>query len=272
MYRKEKHQRKIIMRLSLIAIGASLIIVLIVSISISTCTVGSVAVDKKTSKVGYEEKENSAKQAEQTSPKHMIKIKGISQEGIPTGCEAVSAVTALNYLGVKITPEEFIDDFLPKESFYYADGVMYGANPEESFAGDPYDYYSLGCFPTVIADAIEKMKECGHRGSKNIETKIVTGASLEDICEEYVINSIPVLVWVTVDMKEPKEGTSYYFEDRTEYTWMSGEHCMVLCGYDKDNYYFKDPLSDGSTVEYGKDIVALRYEQMGCQALAVYKE
>lgn len=271
MNKKEKRQRNIVRNLSLIVVGVILIIMLIINIGLSTCSVGSVVVDKKTSKVEYEEK-NDLVQAENPSHKHMLQIKGISQEGIPTGCEAVSAVAVLNYLGIKISPGEFIDNFLSKQSFYYADGVMYGANPEEKFAGNPYDYYSLGCFPPVVADAIENMKEFGYKGSKKIETKVITEEVLEDICREYVTNNIPVLVWVTVDMKESKEGTNYYFEDGTEYTWMSGEHCMVLCGYDKDKYYFKDSLSNGRTVGYEKDIVALSYQQMGSRALVIYIE
>lgn len=269
---RQKCQRKIIFDLSLIAIGAIIILMISVSISESTCTVGSVAVDKKASKVEYEKEQNVTMQAEQTQSKHMMKIKGISQEGIPTGCEAVSAVTVLNYLGVKISPEKFIDTFLEKESFYYVGDKLYGANPEEKFAGDPYDRFSLGCYPPVIARAIENMKEYGYKGSKKIETKIINEMSLEDICKEYVTNNIPVLVWVTIDMSEPKQGASYYFADGTRYTWTSGEHCMVICGWDEDNYYFKDPLSEGKTVRHGKELAALRYEQMGRRALAIFKK
>lgn len=268
---RQKRRRKIIFDLSLITIGAIIILMIIVSINESTYTVGRVAVDKKASKVEYEKEQNVTRQTEQTQSKHMTKIKGISQDGTPTGCEAVSAVTVLNYLGVKISPEKFIDTFLEKEPFYYVGDKLYGANPEESFAGDPYDSYSLGCFPPVIAEGIIRMKECGYNGSENIETKEITGTSLEDICKEYVNKNIPVLVWITIDMGEPKKGTSYFFDDGTEYTWISGEHCMVLCGYDEDNYYFKDPLSDGRTVKYEKELVAQRYEEMGSRALAIFK-
>ena len=38
----------------------------------------------------------------------LIEMNGLSQDGIPTGCESVSAVMVLNYWGVDITPEEFI--------------------------------------------------------------------------------------------------------------------------------------------------------------------
>ena len=42
-----------------------------------------------------------------------IKMTGLSQKDIPTGCESVSTVMVLNYLGVEIEPETFIDNYLP---------------------------------------------------------------------------------------------------------------------------------------------------------------
>ena len=270
MNRKQKRRKKVMFQSVIIAIGAVLVILFIVSIGVSTCIVGSVATSKKVSKVeaGEKQKTNSA---EQTESDHMMKMKGISQEDIPTGCEAVSAVTALNYLGIEISPEEFINEFLEKEPFYYMGDKMYGADPEEKFAGNPYDRFSLGCFPPVIAEGIEKMKACGYEGSENIDVKIMERKSFDDMCKGYVANDIPVLIWITIDMSEPKTGTSYYLEDGTRYTWMFGEHCMVLCGYDNECYYFKDSLSQGETVKYEKSLVELRYEQMGSRALAVFR-
>lgn len=174
-------------------------------------------------------------------------------------------------MGVNISPETFINDFLEKEPFYYAGNNLYGANPEEKFAGDPYDRFSLGCFPPDIADAIKRMKECRYERSSDIYTKILDGKSLEEICKEYVIHNVPVLAWITMEMVEPGIGTSYYFADGTRYTWKSYEHCMVLCGYDENYYYFKDSLNQGKTVKYEKELVELRYEQMGSRALAVFR-
>lgn len=272
MNKKQRQQRKFRLNVEIAIIGFILVIVFNVVISSSENKEKSIVTNKKISEIETIEKQNNTMSVEQISSTYIMKIDGISQEGIPTGCEAVSAVTALNYLGVNISPEEFIVTFLKKESFYYADGVLYGANPEEKFAGDPHDGSSLGCFPPVIEDGIEKMKEYGYEEAKDLEAKILKGNTIEDMCKKYVINDIPVLVWVTVDMRMPKEGVSYYFADGTRYTWTSGEHCMVLCGYDEENYYFKDPLNEGKTVKYEKELAELRYEQMGNRALAIMKK
>lgn len=269
MNRKQRRRR--ILKLRLTVVGTILIIAFILAISISISAVGRGIADKKSSKTERIDKQTPTMKSGQMPSKYLIEMNGISQDGIPTGCEAVSAVTALNYLGVNISPKKFIDRFLEKEPFYYAGNDLYGANPEEKFAGDPYDRFSLGCFPPVIADAIQRMKECGYKRSADINTKILDGKSLEEICKEYVIHNAPVLVWITIDMIEPGKGTSYYFADGTRYTWKSNEHCMVLCGYDEDYYYFKDSLSEGETVKYEKELVELRYEQMGSRALAVFQ-
>ena len=54
----------------------------------------------------------------------------------PTGCESVSAVMALQYAGVDITVDTFIDDCLDTgERPAYEDGVRYGCDPWEAFQG-----------------------------------------------------------------------------------------------------------------------------------------
>lgn len=205
----------------------------------------------------------------QADNENIIDIEGLSQKNIPTGCEAVSAVMVLNYYGVDITPEEFINAYLPKEQFYYIGNTLYGPNPEEKFAGDPFKKSSLGCYPPVIVQAIENMKADGYEGSLDITANILQEKSLDTICEEYIKKQIPVLLWVTMDMCEPREGFRYVLEDGTEYTWTAGEHCMVLCGFDEEYYYLKDPLAEGKTVKYKKELVEKRYGQMGSRGLAV---
>lgn len=199
---------------------------------------------------------------------HMISVEGLSQSGIPTGCEAVTAVAALQFKNVSVTPEEFIDIFLPKENFYIKNGVTYGANPHEAFPGNPFES-GLGCFSEVIVAAFNAMKECGYSGMENLAVENVSGVSLNEL-EKYVAKDIPVICWVTIGMQESSYGMEYYFEDGTFYRWKAKEHCMLLMGFDENCYYFCDPLSGGNVVSYEKDLVKQRYEEMGKQAVVVY--
>ncbi|MCM1467871.1 MAG: hypothetical protein NC086_06950, partial [Alistipes sp.] len=115
---------------------------------------------------------------------YKIAVEGVSQEGIPTGCEAVTAVAALRYKGVAVTPEEFINVFLPKENFYIRNGVTYGANPHEAFPGNPFEA-GLGCFSEVIVAAIEDMKACGFGGMELLTVENVSGTELAAL-EDYI--------------------------------------------------------------------------------------
>lgn len=198
-----------------------------------------------------------------------ISMKGLSQDGIPTGCESVSTVMALQFMDVEITPEEFIRNYLPCENFWKEDGKIYGPNPKECFAGNPYEAGSLGCFAGVIEKSLKDMKKANYPGMENIRIENVSGMELRELAETYISRKIPVIVWITIDMEPSYEGMEYYLEDGSLYVWRAREHCMVLCGFDRNQYYLMDPLSDGRMVSYALETVEARYEELGMQAIVL---
>ena len=198
-----------------------------------------------------------------------IKMTALSQEGIPTGCESASTVMVLNYLGIEIEPETFIDNYLPCGAFYRQGETVYGPDPHQVFAGNPYEKNSLGCFPQVIIKALENMQGCHYPGMDSIVVQDVSGARLEKLASKYIANDIPVLLWVTMGMEPSYEGMKYYLTDGSLYTWRAGEHCMVLCGYDETSYYLMDPLTDGEMVCFPKETVEARYKEMGQHAVVM---
>ena len=62
----------------------------------------------------------------------------------PTGCESVSAVMLLKYLGYEITVDEFIQNCLECREMEIRDGVLYGPDPNKFFCGSPYDEDLMG--------------------------------------------------------------------------------------------------------------------------------
>lgn len=52
------------------------------------------------------------------------------------------------------------------------------------------------------------------------------------------------------------------------YEYPGGEHCLVLVGYDDENYYSNDPLKDGLTA-YKKSVVEQRFEALERQAVVI---
>lgn len=201
---------------------------------------------------------------------YRINFQGLSQETIPTGCESVSAVSILNYYGINITPEQFIEDYLPKQEFYRSNGVLYGPDPNEYFAGDPFRKSSLGCYSSVIHKAILNMQKDNVFKTAHLQVQNVSGTPLTNLAETYISNDIPVLIWVTMGMTESKEGMHYFLENGDPYIWTAGEHCVVLCGYDEESYYIMDPLEKGEIVRYPKDLVKKRYSEMNQNALVIY--
>lgn len=201
---------------------------------------------------------------------HLLSLTGLSQDGIPTGCESVSTVAALQYQGIDISIDEFIKTYLPCEGFYRQNGVLYGPDPHQAFAGNPYKSASLGCYPNVILKALHKMKAADYPGMNALQFEDVSGNELETLATQYIAQQIPVILWVTMNMKEPYKGMQYYLEDGTLYTWTAQEHCTVLCGYDENYYYIMDPLADGEIVAYAKELVETRYEELGKYAVVLY--
>ncbi len=182
---------------------------------------------------------------------------------LPTGCESVAATMVLNYYGVDIKAEEFAESWLVCDgNFYRKNGKLYGPDPKKAFVGDPFSENSYGCYADVITAAV-------NNNCNSLTAETLNGCSIEELCKDYIDNGKPILVWATMGMAEPKKGRSWYLDDGTKFTWLSGEHCLVLVGYDSEYYFFNDPQL-GSTVAYEKEISQARFEAMGSQAVYIY--
>lgn len=181
---------------------------------------------------------------------------------LPTGCESVAATMVLNYYGEDIQAERFAAEWLACDSnFYYENDILFGPDPNEVFAGDPFLKNSYGCFAPVIEKAINENSNLCH-------AEALYNVSLPEICDTYLRRNQPVLIWATMGMREVIDGKSWILPDGSDFTWPSGEHCLVLIGYDARHYYLNDPIC-GATVGYSKNIVENRYKMMGSHALFI---
>ena len=196
--------------------------------------------------------------------KRILSVPILSQwPEFPTGCESVSTVMALRYIGEDITVNRFIDEYLPKSSnFYFQDGVKYGPSPYEYFIGSPRTSASYGCMAPVIYNAVSS-----YFGSED-RVANTTGMSIETLCSTYIDTDVPVLVWATINMADTYPGATWYLADGTRFHWPANEHCLVLVGYDSEKYYFNDPYK-GAVVGYKKSLVNSRYEALGKQSIVI---
>ena len=106
---------------------------------------------------------------------------------------------------------------------------------------------------------------------------VIEDMTLDQLCDEYIDKDIPVMIWATTDMQEPIRWEAWevdYVDENAKYKegdifiWMIHEHCLVLCGYDGEYYYFSDSVA-GDISHFERKISETRYEQLGMQAIVV---
>lgn len=198
----------------------------------------------------------------------VISVPHIMQgESLPNGCEAVSATMLLQYNHFSVTAEEFVSAHLPCEPVRLRWGCRYGPDPSVSYAGDPHSKRGgFGCFAPVIVKALQSYLPQSHRVVN------LTGKTLQEIAVTYIAADIPVAVWVTQDMTPIEKAYQWQSYDKTEsFLYPVNQHCMVFCGFDREYYYFSDPLSEESLVKYPRATAEEIYRSMGQQAVAVFQ-
>lgn len=185
----------------------------------------------------------------------------------PNGCESVSTVMALKYIGVDISVDAFIDNYLDMCDLPYFDenGKRWGYSPNDYFVGNPRLSTGLCCYAPVIKKACDKFTPAyGHTA------KMVSGATLASLSETYIANGTPVIVWATLQMKAPyyngKEWTLIGTD--TVFKWKAPLHCMLLTGFDDDYYYFNDPMV-GKNVKYAKSKSEKAFQGLNSQAIVI---
>lgn len=191
---------------------------------------------------------------------------------LPTGCESVSAAMALQYLGFSVTAEDFARDHLPSAPFYRdTGGVWHGPDPRRAFVGDPHDPDALGCWAPAIKSGMSRFLAGLARDKAGIyRVRNETGAELGYLCRLYIDRGIPVLIWISIDLRPTVNGPWYRTEPEGQpFMWISNEHCVVLSGYDREHYICCDPWEDRGVVRYPRETVWQRHRELGMQAVAV---
>ncbi len=196
---------------------------------------------------------------------HLLNVPFMNQDAYPTGCESVSTVMLLQYYGIDIDVDTFIDSHLETGEYYLENDIFYAPHPADAFIGDPRTTASFGCYSPVIYRALQNCLP------ENYTVQDVSGTALEDLCRSYIDLGHPVLVWATMYMQPTSEGPTWNLPKSEEtYTWLNNEHCLVLVGYDDAFYYFNDPLEYEAAIAYPRDLAEQRYAELGMQALIVF--
>lgn len=199
----------------------------------------------------------------------------IGQSKLPTGCETCSATMLLKHYGYNISETSFANNYLIKKPLTYTNSGFEGPDPNCAFVGTPYSSNSFGAYAPVMAKSMNS-----YLSDKSYKATVVSGKSLEYLSGKYVAQGQPIMVWATINMSPSYKTTTWkvnYTDENAKYklgsyyTWIAGEHCLVLTGYDSTYYYFNDPWTNART-RYSKSVVNSRYAELGKQAVVMVKK
>lgn len=201
-----------------------------------------------------------------SNPTKLINVEFISQQGIPTGCESVSATMVLRFFNIDIRPYDFITRYLPKMPFESR------PDPNSYFVGNPYSTHAFGCFAPCLTTAIKKVV---NQDKFNVIN--TTGRAMRSLCAQFIDSGTPVIVWATMGMRPTKLGSTTWviksvnqdakYKVGETFKWPGNEHCLVLVGYNNDSYIVNDPLAGIGS--YPKDVFEARFAEQGSQSIVV---
>lgn len=208
------------------------------------------------------------------TPHQIQGVKATLQDTLMAGCETHACTSLLRSLGYDINEFQFADKYLDCHAVTEdpETGIKLGPDMNSGFAGTAYAGYG------IYAPAMAK---CMNRYLADVKSDkkayVLEDYTLQKLCDEYIVNDVPVMIWATTNMTEPQEWEAWkvnYVDENAKYKegeifkWMLHEHCLVLCGYDQKDYYFSDSVV-GDISHFERKISERRFEQLGRQAIVV---
>ena len=185
-------------------------------------------------------------------------------ESYLTACETLAAVSLLQFYGIALSPDDFIEKYLPVADYPHweaSDNQLHGESPWEYFIGDPMAQNAYGCYNTVIARALNTV-------TNGLALRL-DKVPLEVLCHTYIDNGQPLIIWATMNMAESFDGNSWQLPNGEQYTFTCPEHALLLIGYDDENYYFSDSLQEDEVTAYSKEAVETAYASMYQMAIGI---
>ncbi|MEI3172118.1 MAG: C39 family peptidase [Lachnospiraceae bacterium] len=175
---------------------------------------------------------------------------------LPTGCESVALTMVLKYLGFDLEKTTIADDYL----------VFADRNFAMGYIGNPHTEDGAGIFAPGLVKTANNFLEAQESEKRGFD---ISDTDFEDLYN-YVAAGIPIIIWNTMYLEKPVPTDEVCeFEGKT-YRWFRNEHCMVMCGFNKENgtVLIQDPL-DG-LVERDAETFAKYYEELGKNAMIIH--
>lgn len=183
---------------------------------------------------------------------------------LPNGCEITSLTSILNYYGYPVTKTEMSDTYLPKQPFRRVDDKLYGANPFQAYAGEPRNVEGYFSYAPPIVEAANRYFHALGEEAHSID---ISGSSRQEIMG-LLDKGIPVVIWATLDLSQPRLTESWYFHDSKEHFLApSNLHAVVLNGYSGNLVHVMDPLK--GHMSHDANAFFHSYGALGSQVLMI---
>ena len=96
---------------------------------------------------------------------------------------------------------------------------------------------------------------------------------MDKIISDYIDKDIPVIFWATIDMKQYFNGSIWTIPETGEkFQWRAREHCLLLVGYNDNEYVFNDPWHNHGQIGYNKELVERNHKDQYSMAVALVKK
>ncbi|HAM80142.1 C39 family peptidase [Ornithinibacillus bavariensis] len=189
----------------------------------------------------------------------------LQQPELPNGCEVTSLAAILTYYGYEADKTELADDYLPKVPFEVINGKLYGANPMEAYAGDPRSK-NQGFYSYV--QPIIETANLFFKSVKGAHQPVDISGSTEKELLSYILEGIPVIIWTTIDQRDPLFNYSWYIRDTDKrIDVLRNSHTVVLTGFSENQVFVMDPLK--GNIAYPKKRFFEIYEMAGSHAMII---
>lgn len=176
---------------------------------------------------------------------------------LPNGCEIVAFTGLLKQAGFDVNKLD-VAAYLPKEDFTYTNNKKYGGHPEKVYIGDPSLITGWYCFDGPI-----KTAAAGYFHDNTIDKKLVNTNSIESAVDV----GKAVAVWTTLELGPVNYSGGWYLEDGSYYEAITNIHCVIVYGYDQNDYYVMDPLK--GKIKREKDQLNKSVESLGNRILKI---
>jgi uncharacterized protein YvpB len=195
-----------------------------------------------------------------------LPVETVMQEPeLPNGCEVTALTSVLNYYGYDVEKTVLADKYMPKIPFEVINGKLYGADPNKAYAGDPRSK-NHGFF-SYVPPIIETANKYFGKSNGSHTPYDLSGSTPEELLD-YVREGIPVIVWTTIDQKEPLFNYSWFITGTNEsIDIIRNSHTVVLTGYSEEEVYVMDPLK--GNIAYPKERFFQLYEKTGSHAMVI---